>query len=89
MYIIENKLAFIDHPRMGSRAIGDAMIRRGGQKVGRQHQIDRPALDAVHQAGGVVCCTKRNMFEVLVSWFHFRPFDHEDFGTWLKSITNE
>ena len=65
MYILDD-LTFIAHPRTASRACAAALVTAGARGVGEgtHHGID------VSQMTETVVCVKRNMFDVMVSWWH-------------------
>ena len=94
MYVYENKLAFIAHPRTASRSTTDTLKGAGAELWDSHHEVDEDKVAMVHDAGGLVACTYRNMFDVLVSWFHranrssLQPdFDPEkEFTPWLETI---
>jgi hypothetical protein len=57
-------ITFIAHPRMASRAVSNALLVAGAEQVNGHHRID------VSKMLDEVVCVKRNMFDVLVSWWH-------------------
>jgi hypothetical protein len=63
VYILDD-LTFIAHPRTASRAVSKALLLAGAEQVAGHHRID------VSRMTGSVVCVKRNMFDVLVSWWH-------------------
>lgn len=63
MYIL-NDITFIAHPRTASRAVAKALLAVGAEQVAGHHRINVPRLT------DTVVCVKRNMFDILVSWWH-------------------
>ena len=59
-----NGMTFIAHPRTASRAASEALLLAGAEQVRGHHRID------VDKLGDSVVCVKRNMFDILVSWWH-------------------
>ena len=98
MYAYLDKLAFVAHPRMASRSISDALMRSGADKVGEHHDVDFDRIELIERNHGTVFCVKRNMFDVLVSWYYrSKPSTFaddyvetqvplEDFTEWLGVI---
>lgn len=90
MYVISNKLAFIAHPRTASRTIRGAIVARGGHQVGRRHEIDHELVGKMWLNRNIVACVQRNIFDVLVSWYHNYPgIRTKDFSEWLLTTDNE
>lgn len=86
MYVFENRLAFIAHPRTASRSVSDALIEGGAIRwQDMHHQVDMDKLIDIRHAGGVVACVKRNMFDVLVSWFYRSRVETYSVGYMEKS----
>ena len=88
MYVIKEKLTFIAHPRTGSRACAKLLMGCGAERVSGHHGIDPARIE-----GKVVACVTRNMFDLMVSWWHNASFlegtsnQHsgaQPFGDYLK-----
>lgn len=77
MYRIGNDLGFIAHPRTASRATRDVLEACGAKRCAGHHQISETDAREVLQAGGVMACTTRNMFDVIVSWYYNQHFNHK------------
>lgn len=98
MYAYLDKLAFVAHPRMASRSISDALMKCGADKIGEHHGLDFSRINLIEENHGVVFCVKRNMFDVLVSWYYRSRTETfvddyketqaptEDFSRWLRTI---
>lgn len=75
MYVTPNKkFAFIAHPRTASRATGKSLCLPHFEKTGH-HNFDRELCKRITGSGGIVACTVRNPYDLVVSWFfneHFR-----------------
>lgn len=69
MYFLNNVI-FIAHPRMASRAAAEAIIGAGGSTINGHHRVDDEVIHRIKRHDGAVFCVKRNMFDVLVSWWH-------------------
>ena len=69
MYILDD-LTFIAHPRTASRACAAALLTAGAQAVGEDKYSDTHHGMNVSRLTSRVVCVKRNMFDVLVSWWH-------------------
>lgn len=95
MYYLPGKrpFGFIGHPRTASRAVRAALVAAGASAPGGHHQAHHPTINAIHDAGGLVACTVRNPYDLVVSWYFYqeenvkqsfelsvRPFDE-----WLES----
>lgn len=92
MYVYKNKLAFIAHPRVASRSVSSALTGFGAAQVGTHHGVDNQLIGDI-LPDGIVACVTRNMFDVLVSWFHrsrrgqsFKVTPYQEFDEWLKII---
>ena len=66
MYVL-NDLTFIAHPRMASRACAKALMGAGADTVNGHHRMSDCTT-------GTVACVVRNMFDVMVSWWHNANF---------------
>lgn len=72
MYVL-NDLTFIAHPRTASRACSEALLGVGAVIVRAHHRMNDCTT-------GTVACVVRNMFDVMVSWWHnayFKPGTNE------------
>ena len=67
MYVYQEKLAFIAHPRTASRAVRDALLAAGAEPCLGHHEVCHDTIKEIKDTGGTVLCTTRNMFDVLVS----------------------
>lgn len=86
MYVI-NDLTFIAHPRTASRACSEALLAAGAVAVNGHHRMSDCTT-------GTVACVVRNMFDVMVSWWHnanFMPgtdkplkYDIQPFNEYLR-----
>lgn len=94
MYNWGNKFIFVAHPRTASRSISEVLKKGGCTMQGNHHYMDEALCEDVRDANGIVACVKRNMFDVLVSWFH-RSISHTptpptapvtDFTKWLEIV---
>lgn len=90
MHVYETKLGFIDHPRTASRATGKVLLAAGCKVKTGQHQADPKMAKGILDAGGIVACTVRNPFDLMVSWYcnwHFREDGSRKtpgaFETWI------
>lgn len=88
MYYIPKKLAFIPHPRNASRTVWRVVQKAGAIRSPSRHKMDMKQILEVQNAGGVIACVKRNMFDILVSHFHMmmatpRLFNRDEFTEWL------
>ena len=70
MYKVDDILAFIAHPRTGSRSTRELLSAHGATKHAGHHQVDEPILRNLLTKGGNGFCTVRNMFDLLVSWYY-------------------
>jgi len=73
MYVLRpnnGNLAFIAHPRTASRSCSKSILAAGGTSVAGHHLHDENQCVAILQDGGTVACVKRNMFDIMVSWWH-------------------
>jgi len=80
MYVIKNRLAFIAHPRTGSRACAETLLDQGAVMVEGHHGYSAALCEDIKEDGGIVACVGRNMFDVMVSWWHnanYMPGTHE------------
>lgn len=86
MYKLGN-LGFIAHPRTASRSTRDMLLALGGRKMNDHHHVHDQTCRKMLSRGFGVACTVRNMFDVVVSWYHnqypknpppFRKFIFED-----------
>lgn len=68
-------IGFVAHPRTGSRTVRDEFMRLGATKHAGHHQVDEVACRDILQKGGIIMCTVRNMFDVLVSWYYNAHFN--------------
>jgi len=93
MYVIKNQLAFIAHPRVASRATKRAFLAAGAVRHASHHKIDERQVREVLGRHGIVCCSVRNMFDVVVSWYHnCNPDELKsriEFPAFVKQIINE
>jgi hypothetical protein len=91
MYVSEDyRVGFIAHPRMASRVLGQTIEQNGGQLIGEHHTIDDGVCRDIYANGGNVACIKRNMYDVLPSWYHHTWHKHEfTFPKWLKECVLE
>ena len=60
---------FIAHPKTGSTSVRDAIVDDGWEAFQGHHYIQDNKLRVVLQRDGQVYCTKRNMFQVMRSWW--------------------
>jgi len=92
---------FLAHPRTASRAVSQALHKGGTLMLGGHHDMDVEVCEMFLEYGGMVSCVKRNMFDVLVSWYaRAMPsaynseaegltetaVSQKDFGRWLNKI---
>lgn len=76
MYILDD-LGFIAHPRTGSRSAREVLVELGADRCSGHHALDEDKCRGLIKAGGVIACTTRNMFDLLVSWFFNEHYNHE------------
>lgn len=74
------KLIFHDHPRTAGTSTQWGMARIGG-KTFRRHQL-------VGGRANIRCCTVRNPFDLLISWYLIQVERNQFCGTLLEFITN-
>jgi len=77
MYKIDGTIAFVAHPRTGSRSTRDLLLELGAERAAGHHQVDEVMLRNVLTKGGFGACTVRNMFDVLVSWYYNANFNNQ------------
>jgi hypothetical protein len=82
MYVLD-KLAFIAHPRTGSRSCRHVLMELGAAEIGSHHDVSEGAVKTILHQEGVIACTVRNIFDTLVSWWHNNNFQ-DGTGTPLK-----
>jgi hypothetical protein len=82
MYKIRRKkFCFIAHPRTGSRSVREAIMDiQGAEKVVGHHAVDIATI----KKSEIRCCTTRNIWDLLVSWYYNTYFDH--FGEWFEGV---
>lgn len=78
---IKKKIAFIAHPRTASSATGHSLLRMGFTLRKDHHAFD-PEWNL---NGWKVCCTVRNPFDTLVSWYYNKPREIS-FDLWLSEF---
>lgn len=90
MYVIESgtrPFAFIAHPKTGSQSCRLALKRDlRAQQVRGHHTVDEPTVDRLTESNGIIACTVRNPFDVMVSWYFYshRHADQlPDFSEWV------
>jgi len=76
MYKLDD-LGFIAHPRCASRSTRDLLLELGATKHAGHHQLDDDTARNILHTGGVMACTIRNMFDVLVSWYCNAHFNNK------------
>ncbi len=91
MYVIDDKLAFICHPKTGSQSIREAL--RGAKVVEGMHGVDPSVCEQLRKKG-IVACVVRNPWDLMISWYFYshvnpynirdeRPHDFEDWLPWF------
>lgn len=71
MYILNN-LGFIAHPKTASSSTQRALRAMGAQMYGNHHDVEEEWCRTILDAGGIVFCTVRNPYDIMVSWyFHY------------------
>jgi hypothetical protein len=69
MYVLDNSLVYICHPKMGSMSTGQWLDSHGAVQLKGHHYIDDKQLWGHLKNRSPIYATKRNMFEVMVSWW--------------------
>jgi hypothetical protein len=69
----DETFAFIAHPRTASRATKQSLGLPFFERTGH-HELDRDVCERVRNNAGMVACTIRNPYDVVVSWFHNEHF---------------
>ena len=92
MYVYRNRLVFIAHPRTASRSVAKALP--GAVLWGKHHEVNEDKVQNILDNGGTVVSNVRNMYDILVSWFHrahrgdpptnFVPV--KEFTNWLTKV---
>jgi hypothetical protein len=59
MYVLD-KLAFIAHPRTGSRSCRHVLMELGAAEIGSHHDVSEGAVKTILHQEGVIACTVRN-----------------------------
>jgi hypothetical protein len=98
MHLLEGNIpfGFIGHPRTGSRAV-KAALAAAGAMIGDVHHVDHEILKIVRDEGGLVACTVRNPYDLVVSWYYYqednvkRSFElvPRRFDEWVESALCE
>lgn len=70
MYRLGDDLGFVAHPRTASRYTRDVLEAVGAEKIGGHHNLCESTCKNILQKGGVIVCTVRNMYDVVVSWYY-------------------
>ena len=91
MYVLENILGFIAHPKTASVATQAALRTIGAVSIGNHHEVDVHLCQRILDAGGVILSTIRNPFDLLLSWyFHGRKRNNalttKPFTEWLREF---
>lgn len=94
MYVYGDQLVFIAHPRTASRSTTEALMRAGATMWDSHHGLDRAKTCKTYRREGIVASVHRNMFDVLVSWFHRANrsrlgtdyYPEREFTPWLETV---
>ncbi|MCI0556504.1 MAG: hypothetical protein L0287_36645, partial [Anaerolineae bacterium] len=81
--------AYIAHPKTGSQSMQKVLRETFDARVVKGvHDIDPTECEQIIQEGGIVACTVRNPWDLMVSWYHFArsTSDVGTFRDWLMRI---
>ena len=82
----------ICHPKTGSQSMQHVLRKQfSARPVRGMHYIDEEECHRITGQGGIVACTVRNPWDLMVSWYFYSRHDPkpnwggtiEDFKTWL------
>lgn len=85
-------IAIICHPKTGSQSMQKALRENFKARVVRgMHFFDADECERVRDAGGIVACTVRNPWDLMVSWYFYSEYNPkyngkgypEPFKSWL------
>ena len=83
MFVIDSKqlpdgtwttpFGFIGHPKTGSQACRKALREQlKARNPAGHHNVDQQEVADILDAGGIVCSTVRNPWDLMVSWYGFQ-----------------